>query len=260
MPHAKTIAITAACALALLTSGCATNPADSHASSAPYADVLKSPDRLEPAASGTGALVWIDPNVDFATYNKFLVDPIQIRLADDAAYKTLDPASLNAMAEYLRSAIVKALQPTYKVVSEPGTGVLRVRITITDLVPTKPEFSVVALVVPYATVADVASGPVDGGPAGSTAYLGRTGIAGSLVDAESNQVLAEYADTTVGRKYVVDVNHGVQTAVTTGVEDYLDAYTPWAYAKQAFDGWARDLRRWVDKVHRVRSRPAKPSA
>lgn len=249
MTRTKTFLATSALSAALLLGGCATTATTGTAGRPAYADILSQPGRLKPTADGSGALVWIDPNVDLTKYNKFLVERIQVRLADDAAYKTIDPTDLKAMADYFHNAIAKALGPTYQVVSKPGPGVLRVRIVITDLVPTKPEYSVVALVVPYATVVDVASGPADGRPAGSTAYLGRTGIAGSLIDSQTNRVVAEYADTEVGRKYVVDTSKGVTTAVTTGVDDYLQAYSTWGYAKKAFDGWARDLRRWLDKVH-----------
>jgi hypothetical protein len=245
----QTLLATSALSVAFLLGGCATPGGTGAGSAPPYADVLRYPDRLKPAAEGDDALIWVDPSFDFAKYDKFLIENIRIHLADDAAYKAVDPTELKTLTDYLYNAIVKALKPNYKVVSKPGPGVLRVRIVITNLVPTKPEYSVVALVVPYATVVDLASGPASGGPVGSTSYLGRTGIAGSLIDALTNQVVAEYADNEVGRKYVVDTREGVTKAVTTGVTDYVAAYSTWAYAKQAFDGWAADFRKWLDGVH-----------
>ena len=239
-----------AVAALLLCGGCATTQtAGGGAQRPPYADFLSQPQRLRPAANGSGALVWVDPGVDLSHYQRFLVDPIQVRLAEDADYKTVDPAELKALTDYLQQAITKALAPTYQVVTKPGPGVLRLRIAITDLVPTKPEYSVAALVVPYATVVDLASGPVSGGQVGSMPYLGRTGIAGMLIDSRTQQVVAEYADTRVGRKYVVDTKDGLSGAVTTGVGAYVKSYSTWAYARQAFDGWAGDLRRWLDGVH-----------
>jgi len=244
----KTLLTPIALAALLLTVGCATPHGGGKR--AAYADFLSQPERLRPAPNASGALVWIDPGAELARYQRFLIEPIQVRLADDAAYKTVDPTELKALADYLQQAITKALGPTYQVVSKPGPGVLKLRIAITDLVPTKPAYSVAALVVPYATVADLASGPVAGRPAGSTAYLGRTGIAGMLIDAQNQQVVAEYADNRVGRKYVVDTSGGLTGAVTTGVGDYVKSYSTWAYARQAFDGWAGELRRWLDGVHR----------
>ncbi len=243
------VTLAAACGLSLL-GGCAGTPLTGGLARRPaYEDFLSQPQRLRPVDNASGALVWVDPGVDLARYQRFLIEPVQVRLAEDAAHKTVDPAELKALADYLREALVKALSPTYQVVKEPGPGVLRMRVAITDLVPTKTQYSVAALVVPYATVADIASGPATGAPAGSTAYLGRTGIAGMLIDAKTQQVVAEYADTRVGRKYVIDTSDGLKGAVTAGVGDYLRSYSTWAYARQAFDGWAADLRRWLDGVH-----------
>jgi len=245
----RTLLATSALSATFLLAGCATLGALGNAAKPAYADFLSQPERLKPVAEGDAALMWVDAGVDLAKYDKFLIENIQVRLADDAAYKAVDPTELKAMTDYLYKAIVKALKPTYKVVSKPGPEVLRVRLAITNLVPTKPEYSVAALVIPYATVADLASGPASGGPSGSTAYLGRTGIAGALIDARTNRVVAEYADNEVGRKYVVDTSQGVTKTVTTGVNDYVASFSTWAYAKQAFNGWAADFRKWLDGVH-----------
>jgi hypothetical protein len=47
-----------------------------------------------------------------------------------------------------------------------------------------------------------------GRPAGSTPYLGETGIEMQFLDGASGVVLAECADTQIGRKYAADVDAG----------------------------------------------------
>ena len=237
--------------LALLLAACAaTGPTDEQAPTAKtYAAFLTYPDRLQPVPGDTGAYRWIDPKANLGQYDKVLLDRIQVQLANDADYKVIDPTELKKLVDSFRQAIVKALGTAYPVVTQPGPGVLRVKVTIVDLVPTKPEMSVVALVVPYATVADVASGAASGGPVGSAPYLGRTGIAVQLFNSQTNQVIAEYADTEVGRKYVVDTSQGIGNAISTGVSDYTKAYSTWAYAQQAFEGWAQLLRKRLDQAH-----------
>ena len=235
--------------LVLLTA-CATGPTSEQAPSrAAYAAFLTQPDRLQPVPGDDGAYRWIDANANLGRYDKVLLERIQVQLASDADYKAVDPAELKTLVDYFQQAILKALGDAYPVVNRPGPGVLRVRITIVDLVPTKPEVSVVTLVVPYATVADVASGAAAGGPVGSAPYLGRTGIAAQFIDSQTSRVIAEYADTQVGRKYVVDTSKGVGNAITTGISDYTKAYSTWAYAQQAFDGWAQQLRARLDQAH-----------
>lgn len=240
--------------LALLTlflAACSTSPDLSEQAPPPaaYAGFLAHPDRLQPVPSESGAYRWIDSDAKLAQYNQILLERIQVQLASDAEYKAIDPTELKVLTDYFHQAIVKALGDTYSVVSRVGPGVLRVKITIVDLVPTKPEMSVVALVVPYATVADVTSGAAAGGPAGSAPYLGRTGIAVQFIDSQTSRVIAEYADTQVGRKYVVDTAKGVGSAITIGFSDYAKAYSTWAYAQQAFDGWAQQFRARLDQAH-----------
>lgn len=240
--------------LALLTlflAACSTSPDLSEQAPPPaaYAGFLAHPDRLQPVPSESGAYRWIDSDAKLAQYNQILLERIQVQLASDAEYKAIDPTELKMLTDYFHQAIVKALGDTYSVVSRVGPGVLRVKITIVDLVPTKPEMSVVALVVPYATVADVTSGAAAGGPAGSAPYLGRTGIAVQFIDSQTSRVIAEYADTQVGRKYVVDTAKGVGSAITIGFSDYAKAYSTWAYAQQAFDGWAQQFQARLDQAH-----------
>lgn len=252
--QANNFLVFGALCVTLTVAGCGTTPlgaGDAGQSQAKpaYTEVLAYPDRLVPNADVSGALSWVEPGVDLGKYNKVLLERIRVRLADDAAYSVIDPTELKALTDYFHQAIVKALGPAYPVVTKPGADVLRVRIAITDLVPTKTEYSVVTLVVPYATVADMASGAATGGPVGSAPYLGRTGIAAEFIDSKANRIVAEYADTDVGRKYVVDTSKGVTAAVTTGMTDYLDAYQSWAYAKQAFDQWAALFRQRLDQLH-----------
>lgn len=224
--------------------------ASAGATAAPsYSEVLAHSQRLEAVPGEEGARRWLEPGVDFGRYDKILLERIQVRVADDAQYRAIDPTDLKSLVDYLHNAIVKALDGAYPLVERPGRGVLRVRTVIYDLVPTKPEISVAALVVPYATVLDLASGEVSGRPLGSAPYLGRTGIAVQLLDGESGRVVGEYADDRPGRKYDIDTRDGVTGAVTEGVSDYLRSYSTWAYAQKAFDHWAALFRERLDEVH-----------
>lgn len=245
----RSLSLLGVASLTLLASACATGPAGRPAGPAAYAAYLTYPDRLQPVPGDDGAYRWIDPKANLAQYNQILLEPIRVQLAGDADYQAINPAELKTLTDYFQQSIVKALGNAYPVVAKPGPGVLRVKIVITNLVPTKPEMSVVTLVVPFAAVPDMASGVATGGPAGSAPYLGRTGIAAQFIDGKTGLVIAEYADTEIGRKYVVDTSKGVGNAIDTGVSDYMKAYSTWAYAQKAFDGWAQQFRAWLDKTH-----------
>jgi hypothetical protein len=72
-----------------------------------------------------------------------------------------------------------------QVVDQPGPGVLVLRIELTNLVPTQVSRSVAGTAIPYGFVAEAASGPASGRPAGSTPYLGETGIEMQFLDGAS---------------------------------------------------------------------------
>jgi hypothetical protein len=100
---------------------------------------------------------------------------------------------------------------------------------------------------PYAMIPDMASGTATKGGAGASPYLGRTGIAVQFIDGAGGKVVGEYVETKFGKKYVVDTSQGAVSAVSTGVSNYTKAFSAWDYAKQAFDGWAQQLRGRLDR-------------
>lgn len=244
----------AALSACLLLSACATTsqtPESANISqSKQYAGFISDYSKLKPVANDDNAESWLDPTVDFAGYDKVLIERIRVVLKNDEQAQAIDPTELKVLADYFHEALVREFGDTYPVVSEPGPGVLRMRIAITNLVPTKPEISVVALVVPYATIADFASGAAQGREAGSPAYVGDTGIEAEFLDSQTTRVVGQYVDDEVGKKYVVDTSKGIGEAIGTGVSQYSKAYTTWGYAKQAFDTWAKRFRERFDQLHR----------
>jgi hypothetical protein len=226
---------------ATLSAGCASTP--SGEAKPKYAGFLGDYSKLQPVPDGDGAERYVDPKQNFKQYNKVMLDRIRVWYKNDADYKGIDPTELKALTDYFQNAIVKALEPTYPVVTKPGPDVLRVRVAITDLIPTKPEMSVVTLVVPYATVADVAAGSA------GVSYLGQTAIEAEFLDSRTNRVVAAYVDRQAGKKYDIDLSQGVGSAVEKGASSYSKAYSTWAYAEAAFDHWAGLLRKRLDAAH-----------
>lgn len=212
-----------------------------------YVNALSYPERLRPVPGDTGAWRWRDPDVDFRQYQSLLVERIRVKL--DASSPAADPNELKALTDYFHTAIEGAVSPPYAIAREAGRGVLRLRITIVDLIATNPEVSVVVLRTPYATIPDMLSSAATGRPAGAAPYLGQTGIAVQFIDGAADRVVAEFADVQFGRKYDVNATGSVTSAVTSGVTNYLNAYSTWAYTQQAFDRWSLQLRRRLDQIN-----------
>ncbi len=197
--------------------------------------------QLKPAAWGDGIECWRDPRIDAKNYDKLLLSRIVVSLAppkDNKAEQTIDPSDLKTLTDYFHDSMVKALKPQMAIVDKAGAGVLVIRIALTNLVPTKVSNSVAGTLIPYAFIAEAGSGVATGRPAGSTPYLGETGMEIQFLDGASGKVLAECRDTQIGRKYAADVDSGAAGATQTWVNGYLNSFQAWSYAKNAFDKWS----------------------
>ncbi|HEX6828754.1 MAG TPA: DUF3313 domain-containing protein [Burkholderiales bacterium] len=195
--------------------------------------------RLKPIAGGGGIQCWRAPDLDAKKYDKVLVSRIVVSLkTEPGKVQTVDPSDLKTLTDYFHSALVTALKPQMTVVKEPGPGVVVIRIALTDLVPTTVTDSLAGTLVPYAFIAEAGSGVATGRPAGSTPYMGETGMEMQFRDGASGTILAECRDTEIGRKYAADVNAGAVGATQTWVGGYLNSFQAWSYAKDAFDKWS----------------------
>ena len=198
--------------------------------------------KIRPVGDDGDTYRYRNPSVDVKKYNKLMIDRIKIFLAEDADYKGIDPAELKELVDYFHQAIEKAVGDAYPVVREPGPDVLRLRIAITDLVPNKPEASVVTLVVPFLWVGDAGAGAVQGN-VGSTPFVGQVSIELEALDSETSDQVAAYIETRMGKKY--NWTEGVEKGVT----DYIKAYSTWAYTRQAINFWANLIRQRLDEAH-----------
>lgn len=212
---------------------------------------------LKPDEDKSGALIYRKPDADLKKYNKFIFERIVVSISDEAEYKAIDPNELKALTDYFQEAIIKQLGKDYPQVQEPGPDVLRLKVALTELVPTKTGYSVVTLIVPYATVADLASGAASKGGTGSSPYLGETSIEMMAIDSMSNEVLVGYVERRIGKKYDVNLDKGVGKAVTEGYGSYFKSFTSWGYAQKAFDYWAAKLRQRLDIIHGKVKEPEK---
>ena len=193
--------------------------------------------RLKPVSWADGIQCWRESRLDAKKFDKVMIARMTVTLKPDQR-EGIDPTDLKSLTDYFHNALVKALEPQMRVVDKPGPGVLVLRIALTNLVPTGVGESVVGTVVPYAFIAEAGSGVATGRPAGSTPYMGETGMEMQFRDGATNAILAECRDTEIGRKYAADLDTGAAGAAQTWASGYLSSFQSWAYARNAFDKWA----------------------
>lgn len=196
--------------------------------------------RLKPMPGGGGMLCWRSVDANWKQYNKVMFERIQVYLKPGSS-QSVDPTDLKMLIDYFHSDLVKAIQPEAQVVNSTGPGVLRVRFALTDLMPTDTVLSLAGTAAPYGFVAEIGAGAATGKPAGSTPYLGQTGMEVQFRDGASGQLVAECADREIGLKYAADMNAGAAGAAENWVNGYMDSFTQWTYAKTAFDKWASEF-------------------
>jgi len=236
--------------IAALLAGCASDPslmgsgADVTASDKArftHSGFLSDYARLKPTPWGEGIECWRQPTLDAQSYNMVLISRIVVSLApakDKDAPQTIDPSDLKTLTDYFHASLSKALKPQMQVVDQAGPGVLVMRIALTDLVPTKVSDSLAGTLIPYGFVVEAGSGAATGRPAGSTPYMGETGMEMQFRDGASGAVLGECRDTEIGRKYAADVDGTTVGAAQTWASGYLNSFQAWSYAKNAFDKWS----------------------
>lgn len=196
--------------------------------------------RLQPMPGGGGMLCWRNAGTNWKQFDKVMFERIQVFLKPGSA-QSVDPTDLKMLIDYFHSDLVKAIQSEAQVVSAPGPGVLRMRIALTDLVPTNTIASLAGTAAPYGFVAEIGAGAATGRPVGSTPYLGQTGMEVQFRDGASGQLVGECADREIGLKYAADLNAGAAGAAENWVNGYMDSFTQWTYAKTAFDKWSTDF-------------------
>lgn len=211
-------------------------------------------DRLKANPAIDGIECWRDSSIDPKRFDKAMISRIVVTLAHpgrDAPTEPVDPADLKTLTDYFQGALVRSLQPQLPMVDQAGKGVIVIRVALTDLVPTSIIRSAVGTLTPYGFVAEAGSGVATGRPAGSTPYLGETGIEIQFLDGGSGAILAECRDTEIGRKYAADINAGAVGAAQTWASGYLNSFQAWSYARNAFDKWSLLLARRLAELRGV---------
>lgn len=130
---AVTVALMAGCA------GSGSSQGGTDASAQKFSGFLTDYSKLKPVEGIDGTLRYIDTSANLRPYTKVMIDPVQIFTNPNPEYQGLQPDALKRMSDAFQSAFVGALVGGYQVVNKPGPDVIRVRLAITGVQPTKPD-------------------------------------------------------------------------------------------------------------------------
>ena len=170
--------------------------------------------KLKPVPDDKTRLRWFKPGVDFAKYNRFMVDYVVLALADDSQYKGINGDEMKQLGDAASLAMVTAISAKYPVIAEPGPDVLRVRAAIVDLKQSSPVLSGITSVIPIGIGISI----IKKGTTGEWSGSGATRAEVLFIDSTTNEVLAAGTDT-----------------YTAG---YTERFTKWGSVEDAFKYWA----------------------
>ena len=170
--------------------------------------------KLESHPDIEGRFRYINPNVDGSKYSKFIVDPVAINLSEEGKEKNIDSKEIERLAKYFHSKIIGELRKGYQIVGSSGPGVMRIRTSISEVDKTLPYLNI-----------HPGTKLMGGG-------LGGAGAEMELVDSKSGQRIAAG----------IDNQKGSRLSMGAGLRWY-------GHAEEVMENWAKDLKKWVDKVH-----------
>jgi hypothetical protein len=200
--------------LIVLLAGCSTRPEYSGFLTE-YPDFVTGPE-------GGADLVYVQEGVDFARYDRLLLDHVVFYLLDGAREQGVDPYELKELADLFHRSLFAELAGRYPFVEKEGPGVLRIRPAITELASSLPAVGVAENIRQRAR-----GGPFYG--------VGGASLEVEFLDGETGERVAAALDRRPGRKY----------------KDF-EGRTKWGGAEEAFRFWARRLGGFLDRARENR--------
>jgi len=192
-----------------------------------HSGFLQTYDGLVPGPKGGVKERYLKPDVDFKKYSKIMFDAVVFFLAEDAEYKGISAEDMKELSDTFHKAVVDTLGQAYPLVGEAGPDVMRVRVAITKLKPSKPGTAVVTTILPIGLAVSL----VKKGATGEYSGIGSTGIEVEFLDSLTNERIGAAVDYQAGGKFA--------------------GSSKWSASKEAFEFWTGRLKTFLDETHGV---------
>lgn len=174
--------------------------------------------QLRKGEGDEAALVYINPQADWAAYDKVLIDPVSILVEGGrkSAFRKVSREDLQMLADYLHTCIQTQMAMNYRIADQPGPGVLRIRAAITEAKGSKIVLDTLSNVMPPMIALSAAQRLA----VGTNLAVGRAGVEAEILDSLSGERLAAVVDRRAGRK--------VLRGKLDTWDDVREAYSHWA--------------------------------
>ena len=176
--------------------------------------------QLEKGSGDEAQLIYINPQADFNSYTKILMDPV--KFYSDKNSK-LEGEDKKRIVDYLHATILEQLKYDYTFVNKPSEGTMRLRVAITEARGSKVVMDTISSIIPIG----MAIGLVKKVAVGTNLSVGKASVELEILDSQTGERLVAAVDERAGRKY-------------TGKFDKFQKYHT---VEDAFDFWAEKLKK-----------------
>jgi hypothetical protein len=173
--------------------------------------------KLAPGPQGGAALAYVNPNAQWSSYTKIQLMPVEFWAAADSKVSAADQQTLT---EYFYNQLQTDIAKSFTVVSQPGPGVLTIRVALMDATTAVPGLRTVSVIVPQARVLNLAQSMATD----SYAFVGSAEAEMKATDSVTGEFLAGAVDQRAG-------GMGLKSA----------ASFQWGDAQNAMDYWAQRI-------------------
>lgn len=149
---------------------------------------------LKPAAEGSdqkAMLAYTDTSANFGSYSKIMIAPVTFWAQDDSK---LAASEQQALCNQFYNELKEELGKSFKLVDEPGPGVAKLSVALTDATSAVPVLRTISVIVPQARAVSTIKQALTG----KYAFVGSATGEAKLTDSASGQLLAAWADKQVG--------------------------------------------------------------
>ncbi len=172
---------------------------------------------LQPGGEGQAAYVYINPNVQWSTYKKVLLKPVEFWDNPDTS---VSPDDQKMLCSYFYNSLRQNLEKNFTLVDQPGPGVITFAVAIINAEGATPGLRSISLVVPQARILNYAQSLATG----HAAFAGSAEAAFKATDSTTGQLLAESVDRRIGGMAVKEA-----------------AQVQWGDAEAAMDYWSQKI-------------------
>ncbi|MGO9268354.1 MAG: DUF3313 domain-containing protein [Candidatus Binataceae bacterium] len=149
---------------------------------------------LTPGAPGSGQeaqLAYTDTSANFTSYNQIMIAPVTFWGDKDSSLSAADQQTL---CNYFYNVLKQDLSKNFTLVDDPGPGVAKLTVALTDATSAIPVLRTIAVIVPQAHALSL----IKQGLTGTYSFVGSATGEAKLTDSVSGQLLAAWSDKRFG--------------------------------------------------------------